>query len=136
MKPVFVDTSGFFGLFVQDDAHHEYAQELFGRAEFERWRLLTSWFIIFETYALFLNRTRRGRDIALSFLDNFGNDRVEIIGLHPPDISEALEIVRSHRDKKYSLCDAHSFVVMERLKVSTAISFDSDFRSYGRVDIL
>ena len=79
---------------------------------------------------------RRGREAALSFLDRLANARVQIIGLNQRDIDEALKIVRSYRDKKYSLCDAHSFVVMERLRVGAAISFDSDFRSYGRFEIL
>ncbi len=46
----------------------------------EQWTLLTSWFIIFETYALFLSRVRRGREVALSFLDRLANARVQIIG--------------------------------------------------------
>ena len=136
MKRVFVDTSGFFALLVQEDDGHERADELFARAKSEQWTLLTSWFIIFETYALCLGRVRRGREAALSFLDRLANARVQIIGLNQRDIDEALKIVRSYRDKKYSLCDAHSFVVMERLRVGAAISFDSDFRSYGRFEIL
>ncbi len=43
----------------------------------------------------------------------------------------AIAIVRAHRDKSYSLCDALSFVVMEQLRIREAISFDQDFRSYG-----
>jgi len=40
------------------------------------------------------------------------------------------------RDKDYSLCDALSFVVMERLGISEAIAFDRHFREYGRFTIL
>jgi len=42
----------------------------------------------------------------------------------------------AHTDKSYSLCDALSFVVMERLGVTEAISFDRHFREYGRFTIL
>ena len=36
-------------------------------------------------------------------------------------------------DKKYSFCDALSFVVMEQLGVAEALAFDDDFRSYGKL---
>ena len=36
----------------------------------------------------------------------------------------------------YSLCDAISFVVMERLGITVAIVFDRDFRDYGRFVLL
>ena len=41
-------------------------------------------------------------------------------------------LVRSHADKTYSLCDALSFVVMERLGIDEAIAYDRHFREYGR----
>ena len=52
------------------------------------------------------------------------------------DEATAIAIVRAHRDKSYSLCDALSFVVMEQLRIREAISFDQDFRSYGRFAVL
>ena len=45
-------------------------------------------------------------------------------------------MVRTHQDKPYSLCDALSFVVIERLGLSDAIASDGDFRSYGRFTTL
>ena len=39
-------------------------------------------------------------------------------------------------EKGYSLCDALSFVVMERLAITEAIAFDRHFREYGRFTIL
>lgn len=52
------------------------------------------------------------------------------------DEATAAALVRAHTDKSYSLCDALSFVVMERLGVTEAISFDRHFREYGRFTIL
>jgi uncharacterized protein len=136
VRRVFVDTSGFFALLARDDINHEHAQELFTRAARERWRLLTTNIVTFETHALLLNRVRSGREVALAFLDRFPNDQVQLIRFRQLDTDKAIAILRSHRDKKYSLCDAHSFAVMERLKLSDAISFDRHFRTYGRFGIL
>jgi predicted nucleic acid-binding protein len=43
---------------------------------------------------------------------------------------------RRHRDKTYSLCDALSFAVMQRLGVRHAIAFDRHFREYGKFTLL
>ena len=45
-------------------------------------------------------------------------------------------LLRAQADKNYSLCDALSFVVMERLRITDALAFDRHFRQYGRVNVL
>jgi predicted nucleic acid-binding protein len=105
VKRVFVDTSGFFAQIVRDDDNHEHAQELFTRAEQERWRLLMTNFVIFETHALLLHRVRLGREIALAFLDNLATDQYQLVRFRRVDEQRAIAIIRSHRDKRYSLCD-------------------------------
>jgi uncharacterized protein len=52
------------------------------------------------------------------------------------DEESAIGLVRRHADKGYSLCDAMSFVVMERLGITEAIAFDRHFVEYGRFTIL
>ena len=65
--------------------------------------------IVYETHALFVSRARNGRALGLGYLES---------------------------DKNYSLCDALSFVVMERLGIEEAIAFDRHFREYGRFRLL
>jgi hypothetical protein len=48
----------------------------------------------------------------------------------------AVMLLRSHVDKTYSLSDALSFVVMERLGIAEAVAYDRHFREYGRFVIL
>jgi predicted nucleic acid-binding protein len=52
------------------------------------------------------------------------------------DESRAVALVRAHEDKTYSLCDAMSLVVMERLGITDAIAFDRHFAEYGRFNLL
>lgn len=136
MKSVFVDTGGFFALIVRDDAHHAHARDLFSRADAEGWRLVTTNAVIWEAHALLLNRTTHGRDNALSLLDLVEADAYRIERVRRRDEERALALIRSHADKAYSLCDALSFAVMERLSIDHAIAFDRHFREYGRWTVL
>ena len=136
MKRVFVDSGGFLGLLVADDAAHARARELFTQANTDRWRLVTTNAVVFETYSILLVRSRDKRRAAMTFLDlvEAGNCRIERV--RRADEGAAVALLRGHEDKTYSYCDALSFAVMERLGVREAIAFDRHFREYGRFTIL
>ncbi len=136
MKRVLVDTSGFLGLLVADDACHTRAKALFEQARTERWRLVTTNAVVIESYSLFLVRTRDRRRSAIAFLDALEHDQIRIERIRERDEERAVALVRAHDDKTYSLCDALSFVVMDRLGISEAIAFDRHFREYGKLTIL
>ena len=136
MKTVFVDTSGFAGLLVGRDASHERAVALFEQARNEHWQLLTTNGVVMECYSLLLIRARDGRRGALAFLDALARDRVLVERVRAEDEARAIALLRAHEDKTYSLCDATSFVVMQRLGISDAIAFDRHFREYGAFTIL
>lgn len=136
MRRVFVDSSAFFAQIVCEDRFHERAAALFAQANRERWRLVTTNAIVFESQALLLNRSRPGRDNAILFLSLVESDAYRIERVRKADEKGASALVRAHGDKTYSLCDALSFVVMERLGITEAIAFDDDFRSYGRFTVL
>lgn len=136
MKRVFVDTGGFFALAVTDDDNHDRARSLFEQAHSEGWRLVTTNAVVTETYALFLARARDGRTKAIEFLDALGKAGVRTERVRARDEAGAVALVRAHRDKTYSLCDAQSFVLMGRLRIREAIAFDRHFREYGRITVL
>ncbi|MBA2591007.1 MAG: hypothetical protein M3495_09585 [Pseudomonadota bacterium] len=135
MKRVFVDSGGFFGLLAPEDQFHAHACTLFLRANSERWHLVTTNAVVIETHALLVARSRGGRRNALGFLDIMASDAYHE-HIRKADEERAIALVRGHADKDYSLCDALSFVVMERLHIAEAIAFDRHFRAYGRFTIL
>ena len=98
--------------------------------------LVTTNAVVIETYSLFLSRLRDGRREAIALLDMISGDRYRVERIRVADEKRAITLVRAHDDKTYSLCDALSFVVMERLHIKEAIAFDRHFRAYGRFTVL
>jgi predicted nucleic acid-binding protein len=135
VRRVLVDTGGFFALLAENDCDHERALEVFQQANSERWSLVTTNVVVIETYALLLNRTGQGRQQALGFLDHLERSKFRVERVTEADERLAIALVRAHADKTYSLCDALSFVVAERLGITEAIACDDDFRSYGRLTV-
>ena len=138
MRRVFVDTGGFVALLVAEDRMHDRAEALFASASRERWVLVTTNAVVIETYSVLLARARDGRRVAIAFLDAVQASAGALIvePIRGDDEANAAALVRAHQDKSYSLCDALSFVVMERLTIADAIAFDRHFREYGRFTIL
>jgi predicted nucleic acid-binding protein len=136
VKRVFVDTGGFLGLLVADDAAHSRARELFAQANADRWQLLTTNAVVFETYGVLLIRSRDRRRTAMTFLDLIDAGACAVDRVRREDETKARAILRAHEDKTYSFCDALSFAAMERLAIKDAISFDRHFQAYGRFNVL
>lgn len=136
MRRVFVDSGGFFALLQREDRYHARAAALFALADRERWALVTSNAVVIEAYALFLSRSQGGRRDAIQFLDALRHTGCRVEPIRPRDEDRAVALVRAHEDKNYSLCDALSFVVMERLRIKEVIAFDRHFREYGGFTVL
>ena len=126
---VFVDTGAYFALTFTGDENHRAARALYEQLTTERRQLVTTNFVLAETHALLLNRLNR--TIALRVLESIDQSSTRIVRVSASDERLAREILRRYRDKDFSLTDAASFVVMERLGLSTAFAFDRHFAQYG-----
>jgi predicted nucleic acid-binding protein len=56
VRKVFVDTSGFYAAIDKSDPFHARAIELFARAEREKWELVTTNYVVHESWALIQKR--------------------------------------------------------------------------------
>jgi predicted nucleic acid-binding protein len=132
-RRVFIDTSAYFALADPRDANHRSATSIQQRLITERWWLYTTNLVIIETHALLVNRVGRGPAMAvLREMDAAGKaGQLHIVRAGVRDEERAREILEQYEDKDFSLTDATSFAVMERLSIQHAFSFDRDFAQYG-----
>ena len=121
---VFGDSSVWFAAVFAKDARHALAKTILVKEP----ALVTTDHIIVETWLLLKNRFNQAA--AEEFCQRIlgGWCRIEIATLE--DLQAAESIRDAFRDQSFSLVDRTSFVVMQRLGINRAASFDDDFVIY------
>lgn len=132
-NPIFLDASFWIIHRDKDNPRHPLARRTVVDIFRQRVNMLTTLPVICEVHAYFA-RTPLIRETVLNELCE--NPVVTIEDVLPRDRTEAFKILRSHRDKDYSLCDALSFVVMRRLRLTRALAFDDHFRQFGEFEVI
>jgi predicted nucleic acid-binding protein len=141
---VFGDTSGYFALAAESDDHHAEAERLLRRATADRLQLYTTNFVLAETHALFLHRLKSSRGaasaraVALRTVERLyqsTRQRNALIRVTSADEMAAFALLAQFADQDFTFTDATSFVVMRRLGISVAFSFDEDFAKAGFIDV-
>jgi predicted nucleic acid-binding protein len=129
---VFLDAS--FWIAYRDERQDLHAQARRILSEIFRRRLhfVTTLPILCEIQAHF-SRNEKRKAVILRDFD--ANPLVQIEAITHADQQDAFELLRQHADKTYSLCDAISFVVIQRLGLKRALSFDDHFRQFGKFEI-
>lgn len=126
----FVDSAGYYALADRDDVSHADAVALLAELRVQRFRLITTNFVLAESHTLALNRL--GYRPALRLLtDIIESPATTPVRVTAADEDRARTIIRQYTDKRFSYTDATSFAVMERLRLTQVFSFDRDFAQYG-----
>lgn len=125
-RAVFVDTSAFVALLDARDQWSREARDQFTLVTDDRRPLVTSNLIVAETHVLVLRAL--GRRAAYRWLESLD---LNLIFQTERDHARVLELLAQYDDKAFSYTDALSFVLMERLGIPTAFTFDDHFRQYG-----
>ena len=94
----------------------------------ERRRFVTTNAVVFETHGLVVNRMNQ--QIAWNVLVALRASQT-IVRVRSRDEERAEAILAQYADKDFSMTDALSFAVMERLGISVAFSLDRHFIQYG-----
>jgi predicted nucleic acid-binding protein len=124
---VFVDTGAWFAYFVRRDPDHDCARNWVSANESS---LVTSDYILDELFTLL--KIRESHVVAVAAGRVLMEEKAcQIIKLTPNDFADAWSIFVRFSDKGWSFTDCTSKVIMERLGITTAFSFDEHFEQFG-----
>jgi predicted nucleic acid-binding protein len=128
-RRAFVDSSAYLAVLDRRDEHHREALAITERLVQGHYRLFTTNTIIIEAHALILSTMGIAR--ASTFLRDTERSGIAIVRTRASDEDLAKQIIYRYQDKHFSFTDAISFVMMERLGIPYAFSFDRNFAQYG-----
>lgn len=128
---ILVDTSAWYALADDRERHHRDALGLFARATTgEFGRILTSDYILDETYTLL--RMRLGIGPVLELRDLLtGSSSLQMVRVSERDFDQAVELMLAHADKRWSVTDCTTFILMRELEIGRAFTFDHNFSEAG-----
>jgi predicted nucleic acid-binding protein len=129
---IFVDTGAWYALATPSDPDHERAKALTASITDP---FVTSDYIIGELLTLFVVRGQKTRGIEWmhDILEPGGTDLVRV---SDDDFTNAVRIYQRFQDKDWSFTDCTSYVLIERLQLKKAFSFDHHFRQFGTATIV
>lgn len=129
---IFVDTGAWYASVVPDDENFQAARQwLDGNDQ----SLLTADYVIDETLTLL--KVRGHAPLALELGEAlFAAELADLVLVTEDDLHQAWRTFRRFGDKDWSFTDCTSKVVMERLRLRQAFSFDQHFRQFGTVTVV
>lgn len=130
MASVFLDTGYLVAQTIRNDQHHTDATRHWRSVPHDRLDLITTTLVLVETVT-YLNA--RGFHFEAVSVGNMllNSPSIHMIFVDEPLLMEGWDYFKRHNDKRYSLADCVSFVVMERYDIYTAYAFDRDFNQAG-----
>lgn len=130
MNTVFVDTSAFKALFDFGDEFHEKSVKILEDCQKAGKLLITSNFILDETFTLF--RAFLGKPAAIEFKKDLTELKsVGIKRIFLNDEIAAWKFFVKLSGRGVSFTDCTSFALMKRLSIKEVFAFDEDFKKAG-----
>jgi len=129
---VFLDASFWIAYRNERQNCHKEATRILTEMFRRRTKFVTTLPVLCEIHAHF-SRTPKKKVILQDFESN---PLVHIEEVTHADQQLAFKLLSRQTDKSYSLCDAVSFVVMQRLGLKQALAFDDHFRQFGEFEIV
>ena len=128
MRTVLVDTSAFYGLLDGTDAFHRAARDGFARAQAESWRLVTTNYVLQESWAII--QARLGWGAVDAFRDRvIGRCQIVWVDQALHALGEAR--CRQARQRQLSLTDCVSIELMRQQGIQEFLGQDEHFDREG-----
>jgi predicted nucleic acid-binding protein len=128
VNAVFADTSALFALLNVRDENHGRAARAFATLRTRQAPLLSTSFVLVETYALV------GRRLGFSAMRDFRTDLaplLDVIWVDETLHNSGLDLLLDRQKRSLSLVDAVSFIAMRGRDVHEAFAFDPHFEQEG-----
>ena len=131
---LFLDSVYLIALEVENDQHHDAASEHWTTLFEEPLTLVTTSYVLDEIVT-FLN-SRRQHAKAIRVGDNLLKaSNIQLIHVDENLFRAGWSYFKQYADKTFSLTDCISFVLMERLEITQALTFDKHFTQAGFVKL-
>lgn len=126
----FVDSSYWIALELSDDQNHQTAQAHWRTLDLANTDLVTTTYV-FDESITFLN-SRGAHQTAVDLGESILlSPRIDLIHVDQELFFEGWKLFQRYSDKRFSLTDTISFVVMQRNSLSISLTFDKDFVQAG-----
>ena len=130
MTAYFLDTGFLIALEAADDQHHATAITAWREIRKRRVAFVTTSYVFDEIVTFFNNRGHHAKAVTIG--EVLLNSRIlTLVHVDEPIFAEAWREFAHQSDKRYSLTDCVSFVVMKRLRIKIALAFDKHFTQAG-----
>lgn len=126
MEQILVDSSAIYALLDRSDANHSEAVRILAALSRTPHSIYVTDYIVAESHALILGRL--GHALARRWLTSLAWHVESVTAM---DLRRGTEIVLTYADKTFSLTDAVSFAVMDRMQSTYAFAFDRHFVQFG-----
>ena len=137
MSEVFADTSGWASFFIRTERHHAQAASLMAQWKQEERRVVTTNYVMSELVALFTSPLNVSRSTVLRYIKIIRSASwIEIVHIDPSLDAATWKLLAERLDKKWSLVDCASFVVMQQRNLLDALTTDRHFEQAGFVRLL
>ena len=134
MSPLFLDTNYVIALEVSDDQHHHDALEHWTKLLESPLSLVTTSYVLDEVVT-FLNSRRQHFKAVRTGNNLLTASPIRLIHVDKDLFHEGWRFFEQHADKTFSLTDCISFVLMKRLEITEALTFDRHFGQAGFVKL-
>ncbi|UBF25269.1 PIN domain-containing protein [Kovacikia minuta CCNUW1] len=132
MKQIFADTGYWIALIYPSDTLHSAAQSLHRSITAQNPRIITSEMVLTEFLNFFSGLGENLRLQAATFTMQIQqNPNVTVVPQSTEQFNQAVTFYMQRRDKRWSLTDCSSFLMMQALGITEALAHDRHFEQAG-----
>lgn len=135
MPTWFIDTGFAIALAFRRDAYHARAAWLASEIQRTQTQLVTTHAVILEIGAA-LSKLELRTDGAALMRSLFQDASIQVVPVDEQLLLKALDLFEQRPDKDWSLCDCTSFVVMQQMNITQALSTYDHFDQAGFIALL